>query len=214
MSCEGRVLLAASEATSAGIARVLEEHGFEIVARVTDGPAAIELAMRRIPDVCLIDTTVPGGGSSAARAICSRLPSTAVVMVAAHASEQDLIDCLRAGASGFVTLDSDPARLPATLHSVLAGEAAVPRRFTARLVEEVRTQGRRRRLGFGAGRRVELTSREWEVIELVRGGLTTQEAAARLYVSPVTVRRHLSTAVRKLGAGDRDTALRLLDETG
>jgi DNA-binding NarL/FixJ family response regulator len=214
MTCEGRVLLAAAEATSAGLARVLEEHGFEIVARVTDGPAAIEMAMRRLPDLCLIDTGVPGSGTSAAREICSRLPSTAVVMVAADASEQSLIDSLRAGASGFVTLDSDPARLPATLQRVLAGEAAVPRRFTARLVEEVRTQGRRRRFGFGAGRRGELTSREWEVFELVRGGLTTQEAAARLYVSPVTVRRHMSTAVRKLGVGDRDAALRLLDEAG
>jgi DNA-binding NarL/FixJ family response regulator len=94
---------------------------------------------------------------------------------------------------------------------VLAGEAAIPRRLTARLVEEVRTQGRRRRIALAPGLRPELTSREWEVIELVRRGLSTDEAATRLYVSPVTVRRHISSVVRKLGVRDRDAALQLID---
>jgi DNA-binding NarL/FixJ family response regulator len=96
---------------------------------------------------------------------------------------------------------------------VLAGEAAIPRRLVARLVEEYRSQGRRRHLAHGGGR-AELTSREWEVLEHLRSGLSTRETAARMFVSPVTVRRHLSAITTKLGVADRQAAVRLLDEAG
>jgi DNA-binding NarL/FixJ family response regulator len=116
-------------------------------------------------------------------------------MLATSENDADLFDALRAGASGFLLMDTDP------------------RRLVARLVEEFRSQGRRRRLSNGSAR-AELTSREWEVLELVRGGLTTREAAARMFVSPATVRRHLSAVTSKLGVADRGAAVRMLEDAG
>ena len=207
-----RVLVAAAEATTAGLGQLLERDGFSVVARAAGADAAVERALAERPDVCVIDTGLTGGGVRALREISASVPGVAIVMLAAEASADEMIDALRAGACGFLTLDGDPDRLPDTLRGVLAGEAAIPRRLTARLVDEVRTQGRRRRIALAPGLRPELTSREWEVIELVRRGLSTDEAATRLYVSPVTVRRHISSVVRKLGARDRDAALELIDK--
>ena len=211
MDKHARVLVAAAEATTAGLSRLLEQDGFVVAKRVATADAAVEGALAESPDVCLIDTAVAGGGVRAAREIHGRVGGVAIVMLAAAANEEEMIDALRAGACGFLTLDGDPDRLPATLRGVLAGEAAIPRRLTSHLIEEVRTQGRRRRIALGPGLRPELTSREWEVIELVRRGLSTHEAATRLVVSPVTIRRHVSSAVKKLGASDREAALQLLD---
>jgi DNA-binding NarL/FixJ family response regulator len=211
MAARPHVLVAAAAATTAGLSRLLEHDGFFVAAGVASTDALIERALADRPDVCLIDFALPTGGLRAAREICARGAGIAVVMLSAAASEEEMIDALRAGASGVLTLDGDPARLAPTLRKVLAGEATIPRRLTSHLVEEVRTQGRRRRIALAPGLRPELTSREWEVIELVRRGLTTHEAANRLFVSPVTIRRHVSSAVKKLGASDREAALQLLD---
>src|SRR5206468_2752516 len=92
----------------------------------------------------------------------------------------------------------DPARLPLALRGVLDGEAALPRRLVALLIEEFRERKRRRRLPLVGRRSVELTDRESEVLEAMRQGLTTYEIAARLFISPVTVRTHVSAILRKL----------------
>jgi DNA-binding NarL/FixJ family response regulator len=214
---EGRVansvlIASAQPATRAGLAASLEGHCFSIVGEASDADEAIELALRNRPDVCLLDTRVPGSGIRAAREIGERVPGSAVVMLAASADDADLFDGLRAGARGYLLMDTDPGRLPHALRGVLAGEAAIPRTLVARLVEEFRSQGRRRRLPVAAG--AELTGREWEVLELVRDGLTTRETASRMFVSPVTVRRHLSAITDKLGVSDRHAAVRLLQQAG
>lgn len=154
---------------------------------------------------------MPGSGIWAAGEIDNRLSGTAVVMLSDSSSEADLFDALRAGALGFLLIDTDPERIPHALRGVLAGEAAIPRKLVMRLIDEYRSQGVRRRVQF-EGRSVELTSREWEVIEMMRNGLTTADTAQRLFLSPITVRRHVSAVVKKLGVADRDAALRVLDE--
>jgi DNA-binding NarL/FixJ family response regulator len=206
-----RVLVAAANApTRAGVRQALEADGFEIVAEVGDASVAIELAANLRPDVCLIDTLLPGNGIRAAREIAADATGPAVVMLSTSDRSEDLFDALRAGAAGYLLADTDPGRLSHALRGVLAGEAAVPRRLVSRLIDELRSQGRRRRVTTDTAMRVELTSREWEVIELVRDGLTTNQTAERLFVSPVTVRRHVSTIVQKLGVADRDAAVRAL----
>ena len=95
----------------------------------------------------------------------------------------------------------------------MAGEAAVPRALVARLIGEFRSRGARRRLPLIGGRGVELTSREWEVLDLMAEGLTTAQIADRLFVSPVTVRRHISGVLEKVGAPDRETAVRLFRDS-
>ena len=132
-------------------------------------------------------------------------------MLTVSQNDTDLFDSLRAGAAGYLLKDTDPERLPHALRGVLAGEAAVPRRLVSRVLDEFRTHGRRRRLPLVGRRGRELTSREWEVLEMLREGLTTAQIAERLFVSPVTVRRHISAILSKLEVPDRESALRLLE---
>jgi DNA-binding NarL/FixJ family response regulator len=95
---------------------------------------------------------------------------------------------------------------------VLSGEAALPRGLVARLIEEFRTRGKRRRLPLMRQRGVELTDREWEVLELLHDGCSTAEIGTRLKISPVTVRRHVSEILKKLRVTSRAEAIRLVDQ--
>lgn len=180
-------------------------------ANVGDARAAVEAARRERPDVCLLDIHMPGDGIRAAETIARELPVTAVVMLTVSRTDRDLFDALRAGASGYLLKDIDPARLPLALHGVLDGEAALPRRLVALLIEEFRERKRRRRIPLVGRRSVELTDREWEVLELMRRGLTTQEIGDRLFISPVTVRTHVSAILRKLHVPTREAAVALLE---
>ena len=190
----------------------LEGDGFEVCGETDTAPEAVELALRERPDLCLLDIHMPGSGIAAAAEITARLPETAVVMLTVSENEADLFDALRAGAAGYLLKDMDPGRLGNALRGVLAGEAALPRLLVARVIDEFRERGRRRRLPVIGQRGVELTSREWEVLELLRTGCSTAEIAERLFVSKVTVRRHVSSILRKLHVPDRKAALRLLSE--
>jgi DNA-binding NarL/FixJ family response regulator len=186
----------------------LEGHGFTVCAEVGDAAGAVEAARREQPAVCLLDVHMPGGGIAAAEQISAELPGTAIVMLTVSTDEDDLFAALRAGASGYLLKDTDPARLPAALQGVLAGEAAIPRRLVGRIVEEFSERGRRR-LRLLDRRGADLTNREWEILELLHRGLTTAVVAERLGVSQVTVRRHLSEVMRKLDVPDRKSALEL-----
>ena len=208
-----RVLLADDHpASRAGVRAVLEAHGFEVVGEVGDAAAAIDAAQRERPDLCLLDIHMPGSGIHAAAEISRALPETAIVMLTVSRSDDDLFDALRAGASGYLLKDMDPARIPHALRGVLEGEAALPRSLTARLVDEFRHRGRRRIVPLKGERGVELTSREWQVLELMKEGLTTAEIAGRLFVTRVTVRRHVGSILRKLRVGSRQEAIDRLDE--
>jgi DNA-binding NarL/FixJ family response regulator len=98
------------------------------------------------------------------------------------------------------------------VRGVVEGEAALPRKLAARVVEEFRGRVHRRRLAVPQRRGVDLTSREWEVLELMRQGLSTAEIATRLFVSPVTVRTHVASVLHKLDVPDRKSALELFEE--
>jgi DNA-binding NarL/FixJ family response regulator len=207
-----RVLIADDHPpTRAGVQAALERADFVVCAQAADAQAAIEAARRERPDVCLLDIHMPGDGIRAAEKIANELPDTAVVMLTVSRTDRDLFDALRAGASGYLLKDMDPARLPFALHGVLDGEAALPRRLVALLVEEFRERKRRRRIPLVGRRSVELTDREWEVLELMRQGLTTQEIGDRLFISPVTVRTHISSILRKLHVPSREEAVALVD---
>ncbi len=196
--------------THAGVRAAVESDGFEVCAEAGDLAEALESALVQRPDLCVIDVDLPGGGIAAAGQITSAVSGTAVVMLTLSRHDGDVFAALRAGASGYLHKDADTSRLPHALRGVLSGEAALPRAVTARLIEEFRRLGGRR-LQVPGGAPVELTARELEVLDLLREGLSTAQAAERLAISQVTVRRHLSGVVRKLGVRDRAAALRLLD---
>ncbi len=208
-----RVVIADDHApTRLGVRGSLQLDGFEVVGEASNARTAIELALRHEPDVCLLDVHMPGGGIAAADEIGRQLPETVVVMLTASREEADLFDALRAGVRGFLLKDMDPDRLGPALRGVLGGEAALPRSLVAKVLDEFR--GRHGRRIFGKQRRpTELTSREWEIMELLRQGLSTEDVAKRLFVSPGTVRVHVSSVLKKLSAPNREEALRILGES-
>jgi DNA-binding NarL/FixJ family response regulator len=201
-------------AVRAGIRLALSGEGFEVVAEAADAPGAVEAALREKPDIALLDVNMPGSGIKAAEEIVQALPQTTVVMLTVSRDDDDLFAALRAGASGYLLKDTDPGRLPFALRGVLEGEAALPRGLVARLIDEFRTRGKRRRLPLMRQRGVELTEREWEVLEFLHDGLSTAEIAERMTISPVTVRRHVSEILKKLRVTTREEAIRLLEESG
>jgi DNA-binding NarL/FixJ family response regulator len=197
--------------TRAGVRAALERDGFVVCAEAGDARSAIETARRERPDVCLLDIHMPGDGIHAAETISRELPDAAVVMLTVSRTDADLFNALRAGASGYLLKDIDPIRLPLALRGVLEGEAALPRRLVALLIEEFRERKRRRRIPLVGRRGVELTDREWEVLDLMKQGLSTEDIATRLFISPVTVRTHVSSVLRKLHVSTREAAVALLD---
>src|SRR5437763_1866556 len=201
-------------AVRAGIRLALAGEGSNVGAEAAAGPSAVDAALREQPDIALLDVNMPGGGIKAAEEIAAALPRTTVVMLTVSRNDDDLFAALRAGAAGYLLKDTDPGRLPFALRGVLEGEAALPRGLVARLIDEFRTRGKRRRLPLMRQRGVELTEREWEVLEFLHDGLTTAEIAERLSISPVTVRRHVSEILKKLRVTSREEAIRLLEDGG
>jgi two-component system nitrate/nitrite response regulator NarL len=208
-----RVLIADDHPpTRAGVRSILESASFEIVAEASDAASAVAAARREQPDVCLLDIHMPGNGISAASDIALAAPNAAVVMLTVSRNDEDLFDALRAGAVGYLLKDTDPERLGPALNGVLAGEAALPRTLVSRLISEFQDRSHRRvpLLKKQTGSR--LTSREWQVLELMREGLSTSEMAERMFVSAVTVRTHVSGILKKLQVPDRDAAVRLFQD--
>jgi DNA-binding NarL/FixJ family response regulator len=208
-----RVLIADDHVpTRDDIRRALEaDERYEVCAEAGDAPLAIEAAVRESPDLCILDVHMPGGGVAAAWEISSRLPQTRIVMLTVSSDDADLFASLRAGASGYLLKDMDPAHLPDALGDVLNGEAALPPSLVARVINEFRDRSPRRRtvlppIGFEA-----LTSREWQVLDLLRQGLSTAAIARRLVLSPVTVRSHVNNILRKVRAPSREALLREFD---
>jgi DNA-binding NarL/FixJ family response regulator len=194
----------------AAIRGSLEAAGFDVRGEACDADSAVALAEETRPDACMLDVDMPGGGIRAAEKIASRCPQTAILMLTGSRDDGDLFAALRAGAAGYLLKDTDPSRLPHAIRGVLSGEAAIPRDLVSRLVDEFRTGGARRRVPLAGRRGIELTSREWQVLDLMSDGASTAAMAERLGVSPVTVRRHVSTILRKLEVRDREAAVALL----
>jgi DNA-binding NarL/FixJ family response regulator len=197
--------------TRAGIVRALEGRGFVVCAEAHDARTAVEAALAHRPDAALIDIHMPGSGIAATEEITSRLPDVAVIMLTVSRNDADLFDALRAGAQGYLLKDINPDRLPDAILGVLAGEAAMPRGLVAHLIEEFRERGRRRRVFLFQRQPVDLTSREWEVLNLMRQGLSTAEISARLFITQATVRTHVAAILRKLHASSREDVLSLLN---
>jgi DNA-binding NarL/FixJ family response regulator len=209
----GTVLVADDHVpTRAAVRDALERGGFEVCAEAPDAATSVALARQLRPDVALLDIHMPGDGIRAAAEIAAHVPGTSVVMLTVSSADDDLFAALKAGASGYLLKDTDPARLPLALRGVLDGEAALPRSLVTRLVDEFRTRGggSLSRVPVLGHRPARLTNREWEVLEGLGDGLTTAEISARLFISTVTVRTHVSSILRKLRVPNREGAVRVL----
>jgi DNA-binding NarL/FixJ family response regulator len=211
MSRPVRVLIADDHPpTRAGVRMALEQGGLEVCAEVASAGDAVRAALDTRPDICLIDLGMPGNGFRAVSGITAKLPDTPVLVLTVSRSADDLFDALRSGAAGYLLKDMDPEDLVEAVRGALAGEASLPGFLTARLIDEFRHRGRGTSLTLKDNRRVELTPREWDVLELFGDGLSTAEIARRLSLSQVTVRRHMSALLHKLEVTSREEARRLL----
>jgi DNA-binding NarL/FixJ family response regulator len=194
------------EATRAGVRRALGPLGFTFAAEAADADSAVRAVVRVRPDACLIATHLPGGGIRAATKIHASAPEVGIVMLGTADDEGELFAALDAGAGGYLLKDIGPTALGNALRGLKRGEAAIPRYLVARLVSEFRA---RRAAGDGQERTTlaPLTARQLCVLEHLSNGCSNAEIARRLAISPITVRRHTSSIVARLGVGNRDGAI-------
>jgi DNA-binding NarL/FixJ family response regulator len=206
-----RVLIADDHApTRDDVHRALERDArFEICADTADAAGAVHAAVRERPDVCLLDVRMPGGGLSAAWEISARLPRTKIVMLTVSGEDADLFAALRAGAEGYLLKTMSFSRLPDALDGVCSGEAAMPPTLVSRVLKRFRTREPRWRQPLDHGSTERLTSREWEILELLAQGRSTAEIASGLVITSNAVRAHITAIVRKLGVPGRAAAIEL-----
>lgn len=196
----------------AGIKRAIEPHGMRVVAEAANAEEAVRAALAHQPDVCVIAVELPGNGIEATRRIKQSLPETKIVMMTGSAQDEELFEVLRAGAHGYLPMSTPASRLAHAISGVMCGEAALPRAMTGRLVLEFRERGTRRRVVLGSEEaEVELTAREFEVLQRLRRHEGTAEIASHLGISQVTVRRHVASVLRKLGVPNRRGAIELIE---
>lgn len=211
-----RVLLADDQAlVRAGFKALLDARDdIEVVGEATDGALAVALTRTLRPDVVLMDIRMPGvDGLEATRQITAdrHLSEVRIVILTTFALDEYLFDALRNGASGFLVKDTEPADLVTAVRVVAEGDSLISPGMTRRLIAEfaVRAKEPRSMSELDA-----LTEREREVMALVAGGLTNDEIAERLYMSPATARTHVSRAMTKLGTRDRTQLAILAYESG
>lgn len=188
----------------------LQLAGITVVADATDGREAIELTKYYRPDVVLMDVVMPGvDGLKATEQITREIPDTRVVMLTGT-NEDDLgLLGLKAGAVGFISKDVSIEAVPRAVRGVHAGEAAFSRLLSRQIVNELQSLPAG---GIGVRPvRSPLTPREWEVLDLLCQGRSTQEIAKTLFLSVETVRSHIKNMLRKLGVRSRDEAVALAD---
>jgi DNA-binding NarL/FixJ family response regulator len=213
-----RVLLADDQALVRAGFRVLVDSDPElrVVGEATNGAEAVDLAVRHHPDVVLMDIRMPVvDGLEATRRISTQreLAPTRVLILTTFEADDYVFEALRAGASGFLLKDTEPADLLNAVRVVARGDALLAPSVTRRLIAEVTSRPGRGSPGNQAALAA-LTEREREVLGLVASGLTNDEIARDLYVSPLTAKTHVSRILTKLGARDRAQLVVIAYETG
>ena len=216
-----RVLLADDQALIRAGFRVLVDaaEDLQVVGEATDGRQAVDLARRQRADVVLMDIRMPGvDGLEATRRISADedLAGVKVIILTTFESDEYVYQALRAGASGFLVKDTEPADLIQAVRVVARGDALLSPSVTRRLITDIASRPERPLAGDQASGKIlaGLTDREREVMALVAEGLSNDEIAARLFLSPLTAKTHVSRIMTKLNARDRAQLVVLAYETG
>jgi NarL family two-component system response regulator LiaR len=185
---------------------VLQRAGIVVVAEASNGTEAIELARRHRPDVVLMEVDLPSvDGIVATRRIVHDRPEQVVILLTSSDDDELGVLGLRVGAMGYLSKDVAPDAVPRAIKGAIRGEAAVSRTLAARVIAQLR-------LAPIAGTglrpvRSPLTQREWEVLDLICEGQTTEEMASAFVVSTETIRSHVKRILHKLGVSSRAEAV-------
>jgi DNA-binding NarL/FixJ family response regulator len=211
-----RVLLADDQVlVRAGFRALLDaQDGIEVVGEAGDGEQAVRLARKTTPDVVLMDIRMPGtDGLAATRQIAAdgQLAGVRVVILTTFELDEYVFEAVRSGASGFLVKDTEPDELVQAVRVVADGDALLSPGVTRRLIAEFAVRAKQPRHPADLH---ELTDREQEVLALVGNGLSNNEIAKRLYVSPATAKTHVSRTMIKLRARDRAQLVVIAYESG
>ena len=216
MAAPIRVVLADDQAlVRAGFRSLLDaQDDIEVVGEASSGEEAVGLASDLSPDVVLMDIRMPGmDGLAATRAIAEdeRLTAVRIVVLTTFGLDEYVFEAVRSGASGFLVKDTEPDELVQAVRVVAGGDALLSPSVTKQLLAEFASRAKEPIQTTGLE---ELTDREREIVALVGEGLSNQEIAARLFVSPATAKTHVSRAMGKLGARDRAQLVVIAYESG
>jgi DNA-binding NarL/FixJ family response regulator len=210
-----RVLLVDDQAlVRAGFRALLDAQAdIEVVGEASEGAEAVALANEHVPDVILMDIRMPGmDGLEATRRIAAALPDVRVIMLTTFDLDEHVFEALSLGAAGFLVKDTEPTELLRGVRVVASGDALLTPNITRRLIAEFTSQ--RPRSGPSPAELEELTDREREVVGLVALGLSNDEIAGTLVISPATAKTHVSRAMMKVGARDRAQLVVLAYQSG
>jgi DNA-binding NarL/FixJ family response regulator len=183
----------------AGLRNLLAEHDFSVVGEAATGDGALPLIERRRPEVVVMDLSMPGmSGVETTRELLRRLPDVVVLVVTVSAVEGDVLEALEAGAAGYLLKDSAPDEIVRAIEAAVDGDTPLSPRVAGLIVHRARG-----RAGDLEASSAGLSAREVEVLRLLAEGCDNNEIALRLYLSPTTVKRHVSAIFSKAGVSNR-----------
>jgi DNA-binding NarL/FixJ family response regulator len=199
-----RILIADDQTLfRAGLARLLDEDPrVEVVGQAADGLEAVKQAAKLKPDVILMDLKMPGiDGIEATRQIAEADPTAKVIVLTTFETDSQVIQALKAGASGYVLKDSSAAAIVSSIVAVMSGERVMASAVANRVLEMLTGTATPKEFYDG------LTNREIEILKLLANGMANKQIAYRLKISEKTVRNHVSNMYEKLGIYDRSQAV-------
>ena len=185
-----------------GLVNLLSEHGLHVVGEAQNGDVALRLVRELAPDVVIMDLNMPGpSGVDVIRQMTSIAPLTRVVVLTISADDSDVINAVMGGACGYLLKDSSVDQLIAGIHSAAAGESLISPQIAAKMLQILRAQ--RSSVDAAETIRAELSEREIEVLKLIASGNDNAEIARALFISPKTVKNHISNILMKLQMENR-----------
>jgi DNA-binding NarL/FixJ family response regulator len=188
-----------------GLATMLRDHGFDVVADAADGTAAVAAVAEHAPDVVLMDLQMPGlSGLEATKRIAESAPAAAVLILTVSAQEDDVVEAMLSGSCGYIVKGASPKTVTAGVEAAARGETIISTEVASRLFARLRPNGPRpspNDLPVSL-----LTAREIEILRLLARGRHNDDIADELVISPFTVRNHISNLLRKLQLHNRTQA--------